>query len=254
MVLHDRPKWSAKAPPGGWAPPWQQCIELAQAIPSAEWTLVGGLMVQLHAAVAGVAITRSTADVDIVVHVETGATTLRNMERKLADLGYVVSQSVDADAPAHRFVRGVEQLDVMIADHVAPRVQQKIAGRFPFRIPGGTQALKRTVDCMVELSNESSVTISIPNHLGALVLKGAAFLEDSRDRDRHLEDAAVLAVCATDPRAMAREMGGHDRSRVMALNNRLKDPAHPAWLLIDRDSRIFGQDVLNILVANHNFP
>lgn len=228
------------APPGGWAPPWQQCIELARAIPSAEWTLVGGLMVQLHAVVAGVAFSRSTSDVDIVVHVETGATTLRSVERKLDDLGYVVSESVDAAAPAHRFIRGADQLDVMIADHVAPRARQRIAGRLPFRITGGTQALNRTVDCTVEIEDEPSVTISIPNHLGALVLKGAAFLEDSRDRDRHLEDAAVLAVCSKDPRAMAREMGGHDRSRVMALHNRLKDPAHPAWLLIDRDSRIFG--------------
>jgi hypothetical protein len=36
-------------------------------------------------------------------------------------------------------------------------------------------------------AGEVVVVLSIPDVLGALVLKGAAYVEDSRDRDRHLD-------------------------------------------------------------------
>ncbi|MFE4542230.1 hypothetical protein [Arthrobacter sp. NPDC056727] len=52
---HSRPVWEAAMPPGGWGSPWPQCIEMARSLPANKWTLVGGLMVQLHAAVAGMA-------------------------------------------------------------------------------------------------------------------------------------------------------------------------------------------------------
>jgi hypothetical protein len=210
-------------------------------------------MVQLHSARARVRIARPTSDVDIVLHVETGATTLTAVQRVLEELGYNLSLSIDAGAPAHRFVRGREQVDVMIADHVAPRIQPKLGGRRPFRMAGGTQALRRTVDCEVATLPGESVLISVPNQLGALVLKGAAYLEDSRDRERHLEDAAVLSICSTDPLAMAKEMRGSDRSRIGSLYKQLGNAAHPAWAIIDQDRRQYGRDVLRILSANNNF-
>lgn len=75
--MHEdgREIWDVPAPPGGWGQPWPQCIELAMNLPAQHWTLVGGLMVQLHSARAALAVTRPTADVDIVLHVETPATT-----------------------------------------------------------------------------------------------------------------------------------------------------------------------------------
>lgn len=50
----------------------------------------------------------------------------------LGKLGYTLQQSIDADAPAHRFVRGGQQIDVMIADHLAPAKLPRIGGRRPF--------------------------------------------------------------------------------------------------------------------------
>ena len=50
--------------------------------------------------------------------------------------------------------------------------------------------------------------------LGALVLKGAAYVEDFRDRDRHLDDAAVLACAVTDPIGDRARMIGSDRRRI----------------------------------------
>ena len=55
-----RPVWKVNAPTGGWPPPWPQLVEIVQAIPHTQWTLVGGLMVQLHAAHEGLQLTRPT--------------------------------------------------------------------------------------------------------------------------------------------------------------------------------------------------
>lgn len=35
--------WTIAAPRGGWPPPWPQLVEIVQAIPHTQWTLVGGL-------------------------------------------------------------------------------------------------------------------------------------------------------------------------------------------------------------------
>ena len=47
--------------------------ELAEAVPADAWTLIGGLMVQLHGAVAGLPVVRPTNDVDVLLHVQTGS-------------------------------------------------------------------------------------------------------------------------------------------------------------------------------------
>ncbi|WP_309075843.1 hypothetical protein [Paenarthrobacter sp.] len=51
-VADDRETWDVPVPPGGCGTPWPQCVELAGALPSTQWTLIGGLMVRLHAAAA----------------------------------------------------------------------------------------------------------------------------------------------------------------------------------------------------------
>lgn len=42
MTSVERPEWTIQAPAGGWATPWPQAAELANAIPSEQWTLIGG--------------------------------------------------------------------------------------------------------------------------------------------------------------------------------------------------------------------
>lgn len=237
-------------PPGGWGTPWPQCLELARTIPSTQWTLVGGLMVQLHAAVAGLEVTRPTADVDIVLHVETGAASAAQVTTTLRGLGYELEQSLSADALAHRFVRGKEQIDVMIADHAAPRVVPTIGGRAPFQISAGTQALKRTVNCRIS-TDDGDVLISIPNTLGALVLKGAAYREDKRDGGRHLEDGAVLAATMRAPLSAAADMGGTDRKRINHLYlDELDNDGHRAWLLLEPADREVGYTAFRVLTSN----
>jgi hypothetical protein len=250
-----RETWDVPVPPGGWGTPWPQCVELVRALPSTQWTLVGGLMVQLHAAAAGLAVSRPTADVDIVLHIETGATTTAAVSAVLNGLGYALETPISQDAPAHRFLRGTQQVDVMVADNLAPAKVPTLGGRKPFQVSGGTQALQRTVNCRMTVDDDDEpVLISIPNALGALVLKGAAYREDSRDRGRHLDDAAILCATIRTPLVTAAHMKGTDRSRVVSLNKELADPGHRSWQLLDPAERTPAMDALRILAANHSLP
>ncbi|UZX01358.1 hypothetical protein F8G81_01035 [Arthrobacter sp. CDRTa11] len=178
----DREVWAVPVPPGGWGTPWRQCVELARELPSTQWTLVGGLMVQLHAATAGLAVSRPTADVDIVLHIETGATT-SSVAGVLNRLGYTLQKSIDKDAPAHRFVRDKQQIDVLVADHLPPAKLPTLGGRKPFKVAGGTQALQRTVNCRLNVDGE----LSNPGHRSWRLLESA-------DRTPAMDALRILAT------------------------------------------------------------
>lgn len=69
--MADRPTIDVATPAGGWGAPWPNVAEIETALPHDKWTLVGGLMAQLHGIHAGIDAVRPTNDVDIVLHVET---------------------------------------------------------------------------------------------------------------------------------------------------------------------------------------
>jgi hypothetical protein len=245
-----RALWQLTAPAGGWPPPWPQVVEIVQAIPHTQWTLVGGLMVQLHAAYAGLRLTRTTRDVDMILHIDSGAATFAGVQQELERLGYFLHEPV-GDGPIHRFARGsrgAETIDVMVADRLSPKQHPKALRRKVFAVPGGTSALRKTVNCEVT-AGEVVIVLSIPDVLGALVLKGAAYVEDSRDRDRHLDDAAVLACAVTDPIGDRARMIGSDRRRIEALWKVLQDVDHKSWIATGTDARR-GHAALRVLVSD----
>jgi hypothetical protein len=244
-----RQAWQVSAPSGGVQPPWPQLVEIVQAIPHTQWTLVGGLMVQLHAAYAGVQVTRATRDVDMLLHIETGAATFNGVQHELERLGYALREPI-GKGPTHRFSRAdrqAETVDVMVADHLSPRRHPKVLGRNVFAVPGGTSALNKSVSCEVNTA-VGAVMLSIPDVLGALVLKGAAYLEDSRDRERHIDDAAILACAITDPVADRTRMAGCDHIRISALWKALQNLDHRSWIATGTNSRR-GHAALRVLVG-----
>ncbi len=241
--------WKVSAPSGGVQPPWPQLIEIVQAIPHTQWTLVGGLMVQLHAAYAGVQVTRTTRDVDMILHIETGAATFSGVQHELERLGYALREPIGKGL-VHRFSRGdreAETIDVMVADHLPPKRHPKILGRNVFAVPGGTSALNTTVNCEVDTA-VGAVMLSIPDVLGALVLKGAAYIEDNRDRERHIDDAAILACAVTDPVSDRSRMSGSDYKRISALWKALQNLDHRSWIATGTNSRR-GHAALRVLVG-----
>lgn len=130
-------------------------------------------MVQLHPAIANVPVNRPTVDVDLLLHVETGAVTGAEVSRALSQLGYELQLPLHKDSPSHRFTRQrdglAETVDVLVADHGISKPPLTVGGRAPFKV-SGTQALKRTANCQI-LNSEGTVisTLSIPNTLAALV-------------------------------------------------------------------------------------
>jgi len=119
-------------------------------------------------------------------------------------------------------------------------------GREMVPIAGGTRALKRTINVVLNIRPDIATVISVPRPFAAVILKAAAYNADSRDRDRHLYDAAALLACMEDPFAEAEGLGGSDRRRIRTLTESLPDD-HPAWLTLDRPARANAQAALRIL-------
>lgn len=86
---------------------------------------------------------------------------------------------------------------MLIADHPAPRVIEKLRGHEMIRIEGGTQALRRTVNARLEILPDTVTMISVPRPFGALILEAAAYTTDSRDRERHLSTLPRCSPAST---------------------------------------------------------
>lgn len=112
----------------------------------------------------------------------------------------------------------------------------------------GTQALRRTVNAVLEITPGVSTTISVPGPLGALILRAAAYQSDSRDRERDFYDAAALLACIEDPYAERGSFAGSDRSRLRLLDRTLA-AEHGAWLRLPRDVQTQAQAALRLLSA-----
>jgi hypothetical protein len=205
-------------------------------------------MVQLHVAHAGLAIQRATTDIDMVLHIETGAITFPDAKYALEGLDYEMQLPLTKGSPVHRFTRGDDCVDVMVADHLAPDYVPEVSGRKLFQVPAGTSALRKTVNCRIEREGQGSLMFSIPDTLGALVLKSAAYKEDSRDRGRHLDDAALLACTVEDAPREAERLGeGSDRGRIRLLARELEDESHRSWQLVPEEIRGYGRRALAIM-------
>jgi predicted nucleotidyltransferase len=258
--LETRPTIDVKAAVGGWPYPWPNVSEIARVLPSDRWTLIGGLMTLLHAIHHGIDAVRPTNDVDIVLHIETARGTPNATASALESLGYEMKENLDPrNNVGHRFTRGeahvdvvssddADIVDVVVADHAAPSVEERMRRMDMVKIPGGTQALRRTVNYRLEIEESEITTISVPRPFGALILKAAAYVTDSRDPERHLFDAAVLLACIDNPIAERESFAGSDRSRMLVLERELVE-GHRAWLRMPVEDARRGRAVLRALCA-----
>jgi hypothetical protein len=245
----ERRTIAVATPSGGWPPPWPQLAEIEAVLPRVHWTLIGGLMVQLHAIANGLGTVRPTRDVDMIVHIETRRGRPGKVAATLQRLGYELRPSARPRVKsAHRFVRNQDVVDVVAADHAAPRVREQMRGYDMVHVAGGTQALRRTINAELQILDNRTTTISVPDEFGALILKAAAHRNDHRDSDRHLADAAVLLACIADP-FEARTMSGSDRARLRHLRGCLADPLNPVWLRLSEQPRRNAQTALAVLAG-----
>jgi hypothetical protein len=207
---------------------WELILDLAELLPPAGWVLVGGQMVMLHGRVVDRATTRASEDVDVLADLLTDQAGLARCVRAVRELD--LQPRPDSAGRVYRFVRAADnaRADVLAPDSFPPRRRLRTVGGDTIRVPGGTQALQRAMQLRVVKDGRSAL-VPVPNLLGALVLKAAAWATDSRDRERHSGDAAFLASLITDPIAERDRFKGSDRKRLRLLDKVLADPDAAEW-------------------------
>jgi len=226
-------------------PAWQSVVELDRAGVSRLLTLVGGLMVYGHARAANLTSPRPTADADVLVDVVAARTSLQSVYAVISGLGFELDTSY---ATAYRFRHSDGRvIDMMVADHLPSHIRARLAGRPVFQAPAGQQAINRREVWRLEFSPELTCLVGIPNTLGALIAKGAAWVADSRNPERHIQDAATLLAAVDDPSAIDYSLSTSDRRRLRAIREHLQDSRHPAWGLLDPDERTRGQQNLELI-------
>lgn len=135
----------------------------------------------------------------------------------------------------------------MVADHLPSHIRARLAGRPAFEAPAGQQAINRREIWRLEFSDRTSCSIGVPNVLGALVAKGAAWIADNRNPERHLHDAATLFAAVEDASALDYDLSANDRRRLRALRDRLQDPRHSGWALVSPPERLVAQQNLEMI-------
>jgi len=231
-------------------PPWDIVGEIAASIEADSWLLVGGLMVQAHAMIAGLE-SRATVDVDMLIDVLADTQNIERVISGLETLGFQMQEPAFRKSPMYRLKREAQIVDVLVAEHL-PSGKRKAAkfGQAPLmEALGGAQAVDRKI--LVSFGeSESLLNFWMPDLLGALVLKSAAYSADNRDRGRHLDDAALLASLITDVASECDRLRGSDKKRLRSTWAALENPNHSAWLNLPDANRVRGHDVLRILTSS----
>jgi hypothetical protein len=166
--------------------PWAVLIEIARHTDRTMWCVIGGMMVQIHCALAGIPPVRATHDVDLLLNLlaqRTSAGVVADLKR----LGFAPQEPGWPDAPFHRLRRRDDVIDILVPDHLPRHIRPSVARRAMMPIEGGAQANSRLIE--VDLVGDNTrATVIVPDLLGALVLKAAASVADNRDAERHLPE------------------------------------------------------------------
>jgi Nucleotidyl transferase AbiEii toxin, Type IV TA system len=198
---------------------WRRAIDVLDHL-DGQWTLVGGLMVQLHVARAGEPASRPTEDIDIIGDSRKRPSATERIAARLIVLGFRVADVLVEPATAFRFVRDGAIVDVLAPEGTGRRHPPKtVEGFQTIQVPGGTQALARTETVCVRL-DDVEADIRCPSLLGALLLKARAVRNLHRYQDR--EDLIRLLGCVDDPVTLSAELKKSERSWLRRAGDRLR--------------------------------
>lgn len=211
-------------------PPWPLLIEIARETPHESWILIGGMMVHLHALRGRITATRPTTDVDLLLTLEAITRSISEVAGPLQSLGM---RPLDSHGPFHRFTRGDDIVDIMVSKQAG---RANWAQRPIMRASGATLALQYPDIYLIEVDGRD-VRLTMPNTPAAIVLKAAAYRDDPRDRDRHLEDLAVLFAAAPPGIGTTADIPRSQRRHLRLALQHLADPGHPAWQTLDSYER-----------------
>lgn len=149
---------------------WRSALGLMAQLED-EWTLIGGLMVQLHVERYGARGMRPTDDLDILADSRRRPSATERISEHLAQRGFELAAPTGLTRDtAYRFTRGDLIVDVLGPDGVGGRPPRTIGNLETIQIEGGTQALARTEVVRVRLEG-TEAEVRCPSLLGAILLK-----------------------------------------------------------------------------------
>lgn len=217
---------------------WEKVAELAQEFGAGEnWTLVGGLMVQLHAYEHG-ANPRPTADIDVLADARGRPSMTRRLAERLDELGgHLVDPPATDPNLGYRF-----RVDDQIVEILGPdglKAPPRTLGRYEtIEVPGGSQALNRTEAITIAVDGGVPTEARRPTLPAAILLKARALRVHGRPEDQR-QDLILLLSLVEDPRSMAGQLRKSEGKwlRETRTDLRLDDP-----LLQDR----FSEDQLRL--------
>jgi hypothetical protein len=116
-------------------PAWGTVIALSEVMETSELTIVGGLMVYLHATRGGVTMPRSTDDADFLLNAMVHPASLTAFAVAVGKLGF---QLKDDEQYAYRFVHeDGRRIDAMVPDHLPSRVDIRLRRKPALTVPAG---------------------------------------------------------------------------------------------------------------------
>ncbi len=201
--------------------PWNVVYTLAGETKPSSWMLVGGLMVQAHAMLAG-RDSRPTFDADFMADILSDNLSAAHIVRALERHGYRLRTGTLTGYSSRMVNEDGSKVDIMSPDHLPRWTERKhlttVHGENIFTTPGGAQALERCMSLTLE-DDDVQCNIRIPDQLGALILKAAAWVADQGgQRSRHLQDALTLCLIFNDPETQRLRLHSrNDRRRLLAL-------------------------------------
>jgi hypothetical protein len=184
---------------------WHAVGDLAELLPK-DWTLVGGLMVQLHALENDMPDVRVTVDIDVLGEARPPGP-LQAIDRALIAAGFD-AHPPDPDNYAYRYERDGLIVDVLAPDGIRPPPTLD-GSRYAVGIPGGSQALKRSETVTVQIDGRT-FELRRPTLTGAILIKARSLLKH-RDPDAQRQDLLRLLSLVPDPRAMRADLKTTER-------------------------------------------
>lgn len=208
---------------------WAALLDVADRQPDG-WTLVGGLMVFLHAYESGLSPARVTRDLDAVVAARSVTQATRRLSTTLVELGWRLDpKRIKGQDTGFRFDKATLFFDVLAPEGLGERADlTTVPPAKSIAIKGGTRALQRTQWLAVRLGDRGGL-VPRPDSLGALVIKSRAAVLDkgspadpTRRPERHVEDLALLYAGITDPEVVRSDASKADLKR-------LRSAPEPTW-------------------------
>ncbi len=86
----------------------------------------------------------------------------------------------------------------------------------------------------------------VPTLRASLVAKGAAYLADSRERNRHLSDFITLLACVEDAAEMREGLSARSRKRVRVALRALGEPSsREVWARAESVTRTLAEEIMH---------